>query len=164
MNKEKSEVTRIWNVTYLGFQLFRGKIRVSNKAREKFKRRVRELTRKNNPYSMYQVIQKLNEYLQGWVGYFKTQEFKYLFVDLDAWIRSRLRSVQLKKWKKPKKFQRIMIKAGFDPRRAHRIWVRMDKWQSVMRREVRFVMNREWFRKLGLVFLHFARKNRPAFG
>ena len=47
-----------------------------------------------------------------------------------------------------------MIKAGYEPWKAHRTWVRMDRWQSVMRMEVRFVMNLEWFREQGLVFLH----------
>jgi len=103
---------------------------------------------------MYQVIHELNKYLRGWVGYFGIQEFNYLFRDLDAWIRSRLRSTQLKKWKKPKKFQRIMIKAGSDPKVAHRTWLKMDRWQSVMRRPVRCVMNLGWFRQRGLVFLH----------
>ena len=79
---------------------------------------------------------------------------RYLFRNLDAWIRSRLRSTQLKKWKKPRKFQRIMIKVGFDPRKAHRTWVRMNKWQSVTRRKDRFVMNNLWFSKLGLISLH----------
>ncbi len=93
-------------------------------------------------------------YLRGWVGYFGIQEFKYLFRDLDAWIRSRLRSMQLKKWKKPGKFQRIMIKVGFEPKDAYRVWIKMNRWQSVMRRPVRFVMNLSWFRERGLVFLH----------
>ena len=154
VNEEKSEVTEVKNVTFLGFQILRGKIRVSEKAREKFKKKVRRLTRRNNPFSMYQVTQELSGYLQGWAGYFRIQEFKNLFRDLDAWIRSRLRSVQLKKWKKPKKFQRIMIKAGYEPWKAHRTWIRMNRWQSVMRREVRFVMNLEWFKQQGLVFLH----------
>ncbi|MCK5133753.1 MAG: hypothetical protein KAR40_16580, partial [Candidatus Sabulitectum sp.] len=73
---------------------------------------------------------------------------------LDAWIRSRLRSTQLKKWKNPRKFQRIMIKAGFAPDEAHRVWIKMDRWQSVMRRPVRFVMTLDWFRERGLLFLH----------
>ena len=153
VNEEKSEVARVQNVTFLGFQIFSGKIRVSNKAREALKRKVRERTRRNNPHSMYQVIQELNEFLQGWIGYFRIQEFKKPFEEVDAWIRSRLRSVQLKKWKKPKKFQRIMIKSGYDPRIAHRTWVRMNRWQSVRRREVRFVMSRKWFRQMGLLFL-----------
>jgi group II intron reverse transcriptase/maturase len=154
VNQEKSRVAPIKEITFLGFQLLRGKIRVSNKARIRFKDRVRELTHRNNPLSMYQVIHELSIYLRGWVGYFGIQEFKYLFRDLDAWIRSRLRSMQLKKWKKPGKFQRIMIKAGFDPKEAHRVWIKMNRWQSVMRRPVRFVMNLKWFRARGLVFLH----------
>ena len=160
VNKEKSGVSEIKNVPFLGFQLLRGKIRVSNKSRIKFKDRVRELTRRNNPLSMYQNIQELNQYLQGWVAYFGIQEFKMLFRDLDGWIRSRVRSMQLKKWKNPRKFQRIMIKAGFKPQEAHRVWIRMNKWQSVHRRAVRFVMNLKWFRKQGLIFLNdFTRRS-----
>jgi len=154
VNKEKSEVSEVKRVPFLGFQILRGKIRVSNKSRLKFKDKVRELTRRNNPLSMYQIIQDLNKYLQGWVGYFGIQEFKRLFGDLDGWIRSRLRSMQLKKWKNPHKFQRIMIASGFEPQEAHRVWIRMNKWQSVHRRAVRFTMNLEWFRKQGLIFLN----------
>jgi len=80
--------------------------------------------------------------------------FYGLFRDLDGWIRSRLRSTQLKKWKNPRKFQRIMIKSGFAPQEAHRVWIKMNRWQSVMRRPVRFVMDLNWFRERGLVFLH----------
>jgi len=154
VNRDKSRVAPIKEITFLGFQTLRGKIRVSTSAQRRFKARVRELTRRNNPLSMYQVIHELSEYLRGWVGYFGIQEFKYLFRDLDAWIRSRLRSMQLKKWKKPGKFQRIMIKAGFDPQKAHRVWLKMNRWQSVMRPPVRFVLNLDWFRARGLVFLH----------
>jgi len=154
VNHEKSKVAEVKDVTFLGFRILRGKIRVSEEARSKFKGKVRELTRRNNGLSMYQVIIRLNEYLQGWIGYFRIQEFKYLFRDLDAWIRSRLRSVQLKKWKKPAKFQRMLIRAGYKSEDARRVWVKMNKWQSVMRREVRFVLNNAWFRQLGLFFLH----------
>jgi RNA-directed DNA polymerase len=154
VNREKSEVARLKDVPFLGFQILRGKIRVSNKARIKFKDKVRDLTRRNNPLSMYQIIRDLNEYLRGWVSYFRIQEFRYLFRDLDGWIRSRLRSMQLKKWKKPTKFQRMMIYSGFKPREAHRVWIKMNKWQSVERKEVRFVMNLKWFRKQGLILLH----------
>ncbi len=109
VNQEKSRVAPIKKITFLRFQILGGKIRVSNQVRIRFKDRIRELTPRNNPLSMVQV---LNKYLRGWVGYFGIQEFKYLFRDLDAWIRCRLRSMQLKKWKKPEKFQRIMILAS----------------------------------------------------
>lgn len=154
VNKEKSQVAEVKKVTFVGLQILGGKIRVSNEARKKFKKKVRELTRRNNPLSMYEVIQNVNMYLRGWSAYFRIQEFRNLFRDLDAWIRSRLRSMQLKKWKKPKKFQRIMIKSGLKLQEASRTWIRMNKWQSVDRKEVRFVMNLQWFRKQGLFFLH----------
>ena len=154
VNKEKSKVALVKDVPFLGFQILREKIRVSNKARLKFKAKVRELTRRNNPLSMHQALYDLNVYLRGWVGYFRIQEFRILFRDLDGWLRSRLRSMQLKKWKNTRKFQRMMIRAGYKPYEARRVWVKMNRWQSVMRKEVRFVMNLQWFRRQGLIFLH----------
>lgn len=77
-----------------------------------------------------------------------------IFRDLDSWIRSRLRSMQLKKWKKPKKFQRALIRAGYNPEDAHMVWIKMNRWQSVDRKEVRFAMNLGWFKAWGLVFLN----------
>jgi len=161
VNKEKSQVAKVKDVPFVSFHVRAGKLRVGDKARTRFKTRVRQLTRRNNPLPMYQVIQNLNEYLRGWVAYFRVQESQQrLFRDLDAWTRSRLRSMQLKKWKKPRKFQRMMIRAGFSPQEAQRIRVKMNRWQSVNRKEVRFVMNLRWFREQGLFFLHdFTRAN-----
>ena len=153
VNKEKSKVAPIKEVGFLGFQILRGKLRVSNGAREKFKRKARELTKRNNPLSMRQVILALNEYLVGWVAYFRIQEFRQIFRHLDEWVRSRLRSIQLKKWKNPVKFQRIMIRAGYNPTEARKTWVKMDRWQSVERKEVLFTLNLKWFKRQGLIFL-----------
>lgn len=162
VNREKSRAALVKDVAFVGFKILRGKIRVSDKARLKFKNRVRQLTRRNNPLSMYQIIQNLNEYLRGWVGYFGIQEFKKPFVVLDGWIRSRIRSMQLKKWKNPRKFQRMMILAGYKHDKARRTWVKMTKWQSVNRREVRFTMNLKWFRQQGLLFLEkFVQMQKP---
>src|SRR5208337_4005706 len=135
VNREKSKVSRIKDATFLSFQILMGKIRVSNKARTKFKKRVRDLTIRNNPLSMFQIIQELNEYLRGWVSYFKIQEFKTIFNDLDSWIRSRLRPMQLKKWKKPEKFQRAMIRGGYRPEEAHMVWIKMYRSLPVDRKE-----------------------------
>ena len=71
VNKEKSQTAKVRKVNFLSFQILRGKIRVSNKAKEKFKNRARQLTRRNNPLSMHQIIQSLNAYLRGWVSYVK---------------------------------------------------------------------------------------------
>ena len=67
-----------------------------------------------------------------------------------------------KKWKKPRKFQRMMIYAGYKPSEARKVWVKMNKWQSVNRKEVRFVLNLKWFRKQGLTFLDaFTQRQKP---
>jgi RNA-directed DNA polymerase len=161
VNKDKSRAARVKDLPFVGFQILGGKIRVSNKARVRFRDRVRDLTRRNNPLSMYQIIHELNEYLRGWVGYFKIQEFSTPFRDLDGWIRSRLRSMQLKKWKNPRKFQRMMIREGYKRDKARQTWMKMTKWQSVKRKEVRFVMNLQWFRKRRLIFLNsFVQKQK----
>jgi group II intron reverse transcriptase/maturase len=154
VNKEKSKVAPIKDVGFLGFQILRDKLRVSHQAREKFKKKVREMTKRNNPLSMRQVIEALNKYLAGWVVYFCIQEFRQVFRHLDEWIRNRLRSIQLKKWKNPVKFQRIMIRAGYKPAEAKKTWVKMDRWQSVERQEVLFTLNIGWFRRQGLFFLN----------
>jgi hypothetical protein len=52
--------------------------------RQRCTARVRELTHRNNPLSTYAVIQQLNLYLRGGVEYFRIQEFRQLFRDLDA--------------------------------------------------------------------------------
>ena len=153
VNRQKSQVAPVKDVAFLGFQILRGKIRIGTKARQGFKDRVREMTRRNNGQSMARIIRDLSEYLRGWVNYFRIQEFRRVFKDLDGFIRSRLRSMQLKKWKKPKKFQRMMICAGYSVEEAKRTWVKMDKWRSVARRPVRFVLNLAWFRCRGLLFL-----------
>ena len=45
-------------------------------------------------------------------------------------------------------------KTSFDTTKAHRVLIKMNRWQSVMRRPVRLVMNQEWLRVHWLVFLH----------
>jgi RNA-directed DNA polymerase len=153
VNKEKSKITKAKDIEFVGFQILGGKIRISTKGRREFKVRVRELTRRNNPLSMRRIVKELDEYLRGWLAYYRIQEFKRILKDLDGWIRSRLRSMQLKKWKKSKKFQKVMRQNGYGIEESKRVWIRMGRWQSVMRQEVKFTLNLEWFRRLGLVIL-----------
>jgi len=153
VNREKSKVAKFKDITFLGFCISGRRVKISDEAISKFKRRVKELTRRNNPLSMHQIITKLSRYLRGWIGYFRIQQMAGILADLDLWIRHRLRAMQLKKWKKPKKFQRVMIKAGFDPREAHRTWVNMKTWHSAQRKIVCLVLSPDWFRNTGLVFL-----------
>lgn len=154
VNREKSMVAKVSEVTFLGFTISHyGMVKISYKAMKRFKERVRNITHRNNPYSMIQIIKILNEYLRGWVHYFKIQEFANTFDKLDKWIRTRLRSMQLRKWKKPKKFQAMLIKAGFKIEEAKKTWVNMRQWRSARRITAQYLMNLEWFMNIGLLFL-----------
>ena len=57
VNRPKSKAAPIKDVEFLGFQILRGKLRVSNQAREKFKKKVRALTKRNNPLA--QILLKI---------------------------------------------------------------------------------------------------------
>ncbi len=153
VNREKSLVAPTQKVEFCSFKILRGKIGISISAQKHFKDQVKRLTPRNNGWSMFQATQRLNEYLEGWVGYFRLQEFQPTFRKLDAFIRNRLRSMQLKKWKKPKKFQRMMIRLGYPVEKARRTWIKMDAWRSVHRLIVRYVLNLKWFRRQGLLSL-----------
>jgi hypothetical protein len=76
-----------------------------------------------------------------------------LFGLLQNRLRPRWNAWRLKKWKNPRKFQRIMISSGFKPHEAHRVWIRMNKWQLVHRRAVSFVMTLKWFREQGHLWM-----------
>lgn len=154
VNLEKSKAVKITDLTFLGFSFsYYGKVKISDKAIKKFKDKVRSLTHRNNPFSMFQVIKRLNSYLRGWINYFRIQEFSSILEKFDRWIRIRLRSMQLRKWKKPRRFQTMLIRAGFHPNEAAKVWVKMKRWHSAKRFAVQYVLNLEWFRNIGLVFL-----------
>jgi RNA-directed DNA polymerase len=153
VNNEKSKTGNIRKINFLSFSFLIGKVRISTEAKKIFREKVKRLTKRNNPLSMYQIIKELNQFLRGWVNYFKIQEFKSPLEELDWYVRSRLRSMQLKKWKNPRKFQHEMRKAGFGICESKRVWVKMNKWQSVHRAEVKWTLNLDWFRGYGLITL-----------
>ena len=153
VNREKSKVAPIEEVTFLGFRIIRNKISMSPESYARFKDRVKRMTYRNNPKSMEQIVDELNLFLRGWGNYFRIQQFHKVFTSLDQWIRQRLRSMQLAKWKKPKRFQRAMINAGVPQHYAQKVWVAMSSWRSVQRNEVQWVLNLGWVRNFGLIFL-----------
>ncbi len=56
------------------------------------------ITRWSQGISMTQVIYELQEYLRGWIGYFRFVEMPRALEDLDCWIRRRLRCFVAKQW------------------------------------------------------------------
>jgi RNA-directed DNA polymerase len=104
INEAKSAVDRPWNRRFLGFSFARNRreprIRVSERAIDKAKDRIRELTNRNRGASMPAVVKELTSYLRGWLQYFGICQVPSPRRDLDKWIRSRLRLLQVKQWKR----------------------------------------------------------------
>ncbi|MGI6451730.1 MAG: group II intron reverse transcriptase/maturase [Desulfitobacteriia bacterium] len=103
VNREKSAVDRPWNRKFLGFSFLPNRqatIRLAPKTIERFKEKIREITSRTRPMSMSERIHKLNQYLMGWIGYFKLAAAKSHCEKLDAWIRRRLRMCLWKQWKR----------------------------------------------------------------
>jgi hypothetical protein len=113
-NDKKSCVRRTDGLEFLGYQFtgFGGQMRVSPKNLDKFRQRVRELTRRRVSISMTTRLKRLGYYLRGWTGYFCLVPIKSFFVVLDKWVRRRLRSCYWKQWRKPSARIRNLMKLG----------------------------------------------------
>ena len=89
VNQEKSKVAPANEITFLGFTFSGTKIRWSDKAFAKFKRRLKELTGRSWGVSMEFRFTKLAEYLRGWMGYFGISEHYVPIPEIDHWLRRR---------------------------------------------------------------------------
>ncbi|MEK4284295.1 group II intron reverse transcriptase/maturase [Ureibacillus sp. FSL K6-0165] len=115
VNEKKSAVDRPWKRKFLGFSFTyhkEPKVRIAKESLKRMKNKVREITSRKMPYPMEYRIQKLNQYLVGWCGYFALADTKSIFLELDKWIRRRLRMCLWKNWKKPKTKIRNLIQLG----------------------------------------------------
>lgn len=98
VNENKSAVARPWKRKFLGFTFSprRGhKIKVSESALEKLKYTVRRLCRRTRGHSIAQIIADLRDAL---LGYFGIAEIKSPQLDLEKWIRRKLRCYVWKQW------------------------------------------------------------------
>ncbi|MST35131.1 maturase [Acidimicrobiaceae bacterium USS-CC1] len=77
---------------FLGFRITGRSVQPRPAALERFKNRVRAATRRQAPMSLARMIENLNPLLRGWGSYFAVGTVAHLYVDLDKWIRTRLRS------------------------------------------------------------------------
>ena len=102
VNSEKSAVARPADRKFLGFSFTRERQprrRIAPKAIERFKRRVRELTRRTRGVSIEKMVEELSTYLRGWRSYFGFCQTPSVLRGLEQWLRRRLRSVLWKQWK-----------------------------------------------------------------
>ena len=113
VNEKKSAVDRPWNRKFLGFSFTfhkEPKVRIAKSSLVRMKKKIREITSRKMPYSMEYRIEKLNQYLMGWCGYFALADTRSIFKVLDSWIKRRLRMCLWKNWKNPRTRVRNLIR------------------------------------------------------
>ena len=103
VNQGKSAVARPGERKFLGFSFTSGdkpKRRIAPQSLERFKLRVRELTRTGRHLAPAQLVNRLKLFLTGWRGYFGFCETPSVLGKLDSWLRRRLRMVFWRQWKR----------------------------------------------------------------
>jgi len=105
VNMTKTKVTRPSGLKYLGFGFWKDskdgkwKARPHQDSVSKFKRKLKELTKRSWSIPMDLRIQKLNEVIRGWINYFKIGGMKQKLKMIDERLRTRMRIVIWKQWK-----------------------------------------------------------------
>lgn len=123
VNRKKTEVAHISKVKYLGYSFYRYKgkcrFRVHPKSVAKLKNKIRELTDRNNSMSNAKREEKYQQFVRGWVNYFKLADMKGLLTRVDEWARRRIRAVYWKQWKRVRTRYRILRK------------LKLEHWQAI---------------------------------
>src|SRR5271168_1145723 len=121
VNEEKSAVARPWERKFLGFSFTVGpevKRIIAPKALDRFKQRIREITRRAKGVSMKTTIEELASYMRGWRSYFGFCETPGVLLALTRGVRLRIRAAMWRQWKTPRRRREALLELGVRPRLA----------------------------------------------
>src|ERR1700722_7131218 len=101
VNEAKSAVARPEERKFLGFSISNdgSERRIAPKALDKFKGRIRDMTRRTRGFGLQQLIKELKPYIVGWRGYFGFCQTPRVLTNLEAWVRRRLRVYLWRQWR-----------------------------------------------------------------
>ena len=72
VNEAKSKVAKSRECTFLGYTIgSKGRLWISKKSKERAKKRIKELTRRNRGRNLEKIIEELNKFLRGWLVYYR---------------------------------------------------------------------------------------------
>jgi RNA-directed DNA polymerase len=156
INAEKSAVARPWERSFLGFTVTEEaepRRRIADKAVQRFKNRVRELTRRHGGIALERVIAELNPYLRGWVGYFGFTQWREL-ASLDGWIRRRLRCIVWVQWRTRARRHAELRRLGAGERAADTaVFSPKGPWRASTTRALHETFTKRRFQRLGLTVM-----------
>lgn len=153
VNRSKSGVRHCSDVKFLGYTLLAdGGIRVADKAIDRLKGKVREITKRNRGVNFEQVIAELNMVIVGWSNYFSlANTWLSTIRDLDGWIRRKLRCYKLKQCGRRYTIYKLLRRKGIPEQKSWNVvmysqgWWAMSKTQAVSK-----ALGLDWFALQGL--------------
>lgn len=154
VNDAKSQVVPVSQCKFLGFT-FRGvKLAWHDNALQQFKYRVRQITGRSRSIAMEKKIQELTLYLRGWINYFGIAQGYQKCIDLDCWIRRRLRMCFWKNWRRVRTKVRNLLRMGVSESLAVSCGSSgKSYWRSARSEGIQRALNNEFFEKMGLISL-----------
>ena len=122
VNESKSAVASPTRRKFLGYSFYWTKkgyrLRVHPKSVSKIKGKIKEVTNRNVSMNFDERVSKLIEKTRGWVNYFKMADMKNIIIQIDQWIRRRLRACIWKTWKRIRTRFANLKKLGIKPNKA----------------------------------------------
>jgi RNA-directed DNA polymerase len=154
VNEAKSAVARPQERKFLGFSFTEGpeiKRVIAPRSLERFKRRIREITRRAKGASMKTIMAELASYLRGWRGYYGFCETPHVLQSLARWVRMRLRAALWRQWKTPRRRRAELITRGVPERLAsNTASCGYGPWRVIRTRALTIGLSNAYFRSLGL--------------
>jgi RNA-directed DNA polymerase len=152
VNRLKSKCGPLNQSSFLGFAISpRGKVKWTDKALQRFKQKIRDITRRNRGHAVQAVIDELRRYVQGWINYFGISHTYKTVLELDDWIRRRVRLYHWKQWQRPRARRRNLIKLGIDPSEVYKASrSRKGYWRMSQNSLVRFALNNSVLKAKGV--------------
>jgi len=154
VNETKSAVARPQERKFLGFSFTAGreaKRVIAPKALDRFKQRIREITRRAKGVSIETTIAELAPYMRGWRGYFGFCETPEVLVALTRWVRLRLRAALWRQWKTPRRRRAALLELGVGPQLARNTaGSGRGPWYLARAKALSVGLSNAYFQSLGL--------------
>ena len=151
VNREKSRTVSVFairNFKYLGFGFGRnGKgiyVRVHGKSWKKAKDKLRMLTSRSRCGSVVKTMERIKEYMRGWMNYYSMADMKSNIESLNGWLYRRIRMCIWKQWKLPRTRMRKLIGLGVASHYAATIaYDRKGYWFNAGNKAVNWALSKE---------------------
>lgn len=155
VNDQKSGVALVNERKFLGFQIqLDGRISMAPETIQRAKDKIRRLTWRSRGRSFDNVVDELNQYLRGWLGYYHLNANRSVWQGLDSWIRRKLRCYKLKQKKRCSTIAKYLISLGVSEIEARQIGSSGKGWWRLSRtRALHRALNNAWFKTQGLICL-----------